>query len=90
MALIILGIVLAPAFAAGLGAISPYWMIASFVVAYGKAVVSVSDKQGVEDYRELEADEFMKREGDIRIVVIKYVAFIALAYGAGYLVSVYG
>ena len=87
MSILILALIYVPAFVAGLGVISPYWMIGSALVAWGKSIMAVADASGVRDFRELESKEFVEREKNIKGVLLVYASLIAIAYGVGYLVA---
>ena len=90
MTFLVGALTLVPAFVAGLGMISPYWIIGSAAVAYGKSIMTVSDLSGVDDFRELETEEFMGWEKQIKIVLLRYAIQIAIAYGVGFLLSYLG
>jgi hypothetical protein len=87
MKLVVPALIFIPAFVAGLGFISPYWIIGSAMVAYGKAIMTVSDRSGVDDFRKLETEEFMGREKEIKVVLLRHAVLIAISYGAGFLLS---
>ena len=87
MLILVLALIYAPAFVAGLGVISPNWIIVSALVAYAKSIMAVADESGVDDFRKLESKEFMEREKNIKLVLLKHALVIAIAYGVGYLIS---
>ncbi len=87
MSFLVLILIVVPAFIAGLGIISPYWIGASAIIAYGKSIMAVSDQSGVDDFRMLETEQFMQREKSIKLKLLQYVLLIAFFYGLGYLVS---
>lgn len=87
MSFLVLILIFVPAFIAGLGVISPYWIGASAIIAYGKSILAVSDQSGVDDFRKTATGEFMRLEGRIKLKVLRYALLIALSYGVGYLFS---
>jgi hypothetical protein len=72
-----------PPLLAGLGYISPYWMLGSVLVAYGRSILSVGAQTGVKDFRELSTDQFMHREKGIKFKFLRYAVLIAILYGLG-------
>ena len=76
-----------PPFLAGLGYISPYWMLGSVVVAYGKSILVVGAEAGVRDFRDLSTDEFVRRDRGIKFKVLGHALAIAALYGIGRLVA---
>ena len=87
MSFFLLVLIFIPAFIAGLGVISPYWIVASAIVAYAKSIMAVSDQSGVDDFRKLETEQFMQREKSIKLKLLRYVLLIAFSYGVGFLFS---
>ncbi len=87
MLVLVLALICVPAFVAGLGVISPNWIIGSALVAYAKSIMAVAGERGVDDFRKLESKEFMEREKNIKLILLRHAVVIAIAYGVGYLLS---
>ena len=87
MSFLISVLIFVPAFISGLGVISPYWIIASALVAYGKSIMAVSDQSGGDDWKTIETEQFMQREKNIKLKVLRDVLLIGVSYGVGYLFS---
>ena len=87
MRFVFLFLLFLPPLLAGLGYISPYWMLGSVVVAYAKSILSVGAQTGVKDFRELSTDEFIHREKGIKFKLLRYTVIIAMLYGIGRLLA---
>ena len=87
MSFLVLVLIFAPAFVAGLGVISPNWMVASAIIAYGKSIMAASDQSADGGWREVEEKQFWQREKSVKLNLLRYVLLIAFFYGVGYLFS---
>jgi hypothetical protein len=87
MKFIFWALILIPPAIAGLGYISPYWMLGSVIVAYGKSILSVGAQIDTKDFSELSDDEFMHREKGIKLKLLSYTIVIAILYGLGRLIT---
>ena len=75
-----------PPFIAGMGLISPKWIIGSVAAAWLRSIITISEA-GVGDYRDVPADEFMKVENNVKSVTVFRTIGIGVCYGLGFLAA---
>lgn len=85
MGIVIFLLMLVPAVFAGLGYISPWWMIISLVLAYGRSIVSIGKLTG--DFREQTTDQFLHNEKLVKMRVFLSMLIVLAVYFVTWLVA---
>jgi hypothetical protein len=75
------------AFLAGAGVLNTFWLIATFGIDYIASIFSHSEEVPGEDYRNLDTQEFLKTEQNIKMTTAKKLVASAIAYGIGYIAN---
>jgi len=73
-----------PPLAAGLGLISPYWIMASIAIAFRESLIIVN---GADEYGRFAPNEFIKGKYIVAFLTVWQIIVISILYSIGVLVS---
>lgn len=89
MRFLVLVLVYVPAIMAGLGVISPGWILGSMLIAYAKSITDVAATSGLDDFRQLESKVYLEKERSIKLAFLGQAALVGIAYALAFLISVF-
>ena len=75
-------LMIVPPLLAGLGVISPVWIVGSGIAAFLRSILDTSKRVGG-DYRQLSDEQFLRADKAVHISSVIHVIGIGISYGFG-------